>query len=101
MESVTVFTIARPRPCVTFRNIMRFCSKQLLYSRPDINLDDHSLSAVFYWLFNVFPATLLSGGLLFHPVPKDAPCSGDTEPLNIDRGMNNTQIVCVCVYTYK
>ena len=45
----------------TFRNMIRFYVEELLAPRPTPKLEDHPLSAAFYWLFNTFAATLHIG----------------------------------------
>ena len=53
---------ARGFPCEQFRNKIRLYDKELLASRPNPKLEDHSLSAVRDRLFNIFAATLHIGG---------------------------------------
>jgi hypothetical protein len=48
--------------CEYFVTKIRFHSQELLAPRPTPKLEDHSLSAVRYWLFNIFAATLHNGG---------------------------------------
>ena len=43
-------------------NMARFYGEQLLASSPITKLEDHTLSAVRYYLFNIFAATLHNGG---------------------------------------
>jgi hypothetical protein len=45
-----------------FRNKIRVYGEELLASRPPPKLEDHSLSAVWDCLFNIFTATLYIGG---------------------------------------
>jgi len=45
-----------------FRNMIRFYGEELLALRPNSKLEDHLLSAVRGCLFNIFVATLRSGG---------------------------------------
>ena len=58
-----------------------FSGEELLAPRPTPRLEDHHLSAVRYCLFNTFAATLHIWRSFLHPQPKDAPCSGDRDPL--------------------
>jgi hypothetical protein len=51
-----------PRPCEMFRNIGTFYSEELSAPRPTPKLEGHPLSAVRDCLFNIFAATLHSGG---------------------------------------
>jgi hypothetical protein len=46
----------------TFRNKICFYGEQLSASRPTPKLEDHSLSAVRHCLFNIFAATIHTGG---------------------------------------
>ena len=43
--------------------------------------EDHPLSAFRYCLFNIFAATLHIWRPFLHPLPEDAPCRGDRDPL--------------------
>jgi hypothetical protein len=47
-----------PRPCITFCNKQAFYGQELLAPRPTPKLEDHPLSAVHDFLFNIFTATL-------------------------------------------
>jgi hypothetical protein len=49
-------------PVWTFRKMICFYSQQLLAPRPNSKLEDHTLSAVRDWLFNLFAATVHIGG---------------------------------------
>jgi hypothetical protein len=61
-----------------------FYNEELLAPRPTPKLEDHPLSAVRDWLFNVFAATLHIRRPFLHPQPEDAPCRGDRDPLITD-----------------
>jgi hypothetical protein len=50
------------RPREMFRSILSFYSEKLLAPRPTPKLEDHSFSAVCYYLFNISAATLHTGG---------------------------------------
>jgi len=41
-----------------FRDYDSFCGEELSEPRPTLKLEDHPLSAVRYYLFNIFAATL-------------------------------------------
>jgi hypothetical protein len=59
------YQIISPSPKLSvwrFRNKIRFYGEELLASRPVPNLKDHPLSAVRDCLFNIFAATLHTGG---------------------------------------
>jgi hypothetical protein len=47
-----------PRLPMNFHNKLFFYGEELLAPRPTPNLEDHPLSAVRNWLFNIFEATL-------------------------------------------
>ena len=51
-----------PRQVFMFRNKARFYGEELSTPRPTPKLEDHPLSAVRDWLFNIFAATLHIGG---------------------------------------
>ena len=51
-----------PRNMYAFRNKDTFYGKELLAHRPTPKVEDHTLSAVRYCLFNIFAATLDIGG---------------------------------------
>jgi len=70
----------RPRPCEMLRNVVKFYG-ELLSPRPTPKLDDHTLSAVRYRLFNIFAAAIHIWRPFIHPHPEDAPCRGDKDPL--------------------
>jgi len=56
-----VFTRAQNVKSVALRNIpykVEFYGEELLVPRPNIKLEDHPLSAVHYYLFNIFATTL-------------------------------------------
>jgi hypothetical protein len=63
-----------------FVTIKIFYSEGLLVPRPTPQLEDHPLSAVSDWLFNIFAATLHNRRTSFHPQLKDAPCRGEKGP---------------------
>jgi len=44
------------------RNMIRFYGEDLLAARPTTKLEDHTLSDIRYSLFNIFQATLHTGG---------------------------------------
>jgi hypothetical protein len=66
------------------RNIIIFYGEELSAPRPTPKLEDHPLSAVLYYLFIVFAATLHNWRPFLHLQPEDAPCRGDRDPLNTD-----------------
>ena len=49
--------------------------------RPTPKLEDHTFSAVSDYLFNIFSATLRTGGRFSILNPEDAPRRGDRDPL--------------------
>jgi hypothetical protein len=57
---ISFFSIWLPGPRLVhlFRNVILFYCEELLAPRPAPKLEDHPLSAVCDWLFNVFGATL-------------------------------------------
>jgi hypothetical protein len=58
-----------------------FLRREVVSSTPNHQVGDYPLSAVRDCLFNIFAAALpISGGLLLHPQPEDAPCRGDKGP---------------------
>jgi hypothetical protein len=57
-----------------FRNMVIFYDEELLAPRPTPKLEDHPLSAVRYFLFNVFAATFQIHRPFLHPQPEDVPC---------------------------
>jgi hypothetical protein len=60
-----------------FRNNFTLYGEGWLVARPMPKLEDHPLLAARDCLFNIFAA----GGRLLHPLPEDAPCSGDKGPV--------------------
>jgi hypothetical protein len=71
------------KPCVTFCNKLVLYSEELLALCPASKLENHPLSAVWNYLFNISTATLsISGGCLLHSQPKDVPCCGNRDPHN-------------------
>jgi hypothetical protein len=60
-----------------FCNIVSFYGEELLAPRPTPKQEDHPLSAVRNFLFNIFAATLHIRRPFLHPQPEDAPCCGD------------------------
>jgi hypothetical protein len=60
-----------------------FYSEELLALQPTPKLEDHPLSAVSDFLFNIFAATLHVWRHLHHLQHKDVPCHGDRDPHNI------------------
>jgi hypothetical protein len=64
-----------------FRNKANFLRKVLLAPRLTPKVEDHTLSAVRDFLFNIFAATLHTGGRSFPPKPENSPCHGDRDPL--------------------
>jgi len=69
---------------VTIRNVY---SKGLSAPSPTPKLEDHPLSAVRDYLFNIFASTLRTRRTSLHPQPEDAPCRGDKGPTNMDRNV--------------
>jgi hypothetical protein len=89
-----------PRFCRLFRNMLCFYSEELLAPRPT-NLEDHPLSAVRYWLFNVFAATLRNWTPFLHPEPEEAPRRGDRDLLNTaDDDNKDNNILCTYIYIF-
>ena len=64
-----------------FRNKAKFYGEMMLAPRPTLKLEVYPLSAFRDSLFNVFTATLGIWRQFLHPLPEDAPCAGDREPL--------------------
>jgi hypothetical protein len=58
-----------------------FYGEESLVPHPTPKLEDHRLSAVCDWLFNILAATLHIWRLFLHPQPEDIPCRGDKDPL--------------------
>jgi hypothetical protein len=69
-----------PRPCETFRKILRFCHEELLAPRPTPKLWDHRLLPVRNCLFNTFATTLHICRPFLYPLLQDAPWPGDRDP---------------------
>jgi len=89
---LTLHQIINTGPGLTlwlFRNMICFYGVELLAPSPTPKLEDHPLSAVRDFLFNIFAATLHIGVIL-HPQPEDAPFSGDRDTLI-------TKLVCIYV----
>jgi hypothetical protein len=53
-----------------------------LSPRPTPKLEDHPLSFVCGYVFNIFAANLNSWRPFFSPQPEDGPCCGDRDPPN-------------------
>lgn len=79
------WTTASKRPCVTVRNTPLF-NDQSCQSSAQLNsqAEDHPLSAVRVYLFDLSHLLSVPGGCLFHPQPEDVPCSGDRRPTNTE-----------------
>jgi hypothetical protein len=62
----SLISVIRPGPrlCECFRNKLIFYGEELLAPRPTPKLEDHPLSAVRDCLFNIFTASLHTGGRL-------------------------------------
>jgi hypothetical protein len=74
-----------PRESVQVRGALKyfvtnFYGEGLLAPLPTSKLEDHTLSAVRNWLFNIFTATLRLWRPSLHSQPEDAPCRGDKGP---------------------
>ena len=54
---------------------------EFLALRPTTKLENHPLSAVRYFLFDMFTATLHIWWPFLHPQPEDVSCRGDRDPL--------------------
>jgi hypothetical protein len=67
--------------CNLFVTWLSFYGEEYLTPRPKPKLENHPLSAVRSYLFNIFPATLLIWRSFLHPQSEDAPCRGDRDPL--------------------
>jgi hypothetical protein len=61
-QSQMLATCLYPEAYSLFRNMIRFYSEELLTPRPTPKLEDHPFSAVPDCLFNIFAATLHTGG---------------------------------------
>jgi hypothetical protein len=61
--------------------LLSFYGEELLAPRPTPKLEDHPLSAVHVYLFNIFSANFHIWRPFLHPQPEDAPCCGDRDPL--------------------
>ena len=66
-----------------FRNMISSYGEELLAPYPTLKLEDHPLSSVRDFLFNIFAATLRIWKPLLHPQPEDMLCHGDRNPLNV------------------
>jgi hypothetical protein len=89
-----------PRLCRLFRNII-FYGEELLALRPTPKLEDYPLSAVRDCLFNVFAATLHNWRPFLYLQPEDAPCRGDSDPLNTESPVDIVYIhKCQSEYKY-
>ena len=62
-----------------FRNRIRFYGEELLAPHPTPKLQDHPLSAVCGWLFNIYRSYPPYWRPFLHPQPEDAPCYGDRD----------------------
>ena len=69
------------RPCEMICKVVRFYGEGFLAPLPPLKLEDHQLSSVRDWLFNIFAATLRIRRPFLHPQPENAPCCGDKDPL--------------------
>jgi hypothetical protein len=69
-----------PRHCYILRNSVRFYGEELVAPHPTPKLEDHPMSAVRDFLFNIFAATHHIWKPFLHPQPQEAPCCGDTDP---------------------
>jgi hypothetical protein len=56
--------------------MISFCGEELLAPRPITKLEDHPLSAVRHYLFNIFAAALHIWKPFLRPQPAGAPCRG-------------------------
>jgi len=63
------------------RTMTRFYGEELLTPSRTPKLEDHPVSVVRDCLFNMFAATLHTGGRSSIRKPEDAPCRGDRDPL--------------------
>jgi len=62
--------------------MIHFYGEKLLAPCPNLQLEDHPLSAVHNCLFNIFIATLLNGGHSSIHKPEDMPCHSDRALVN-------------------
>ena len=69
------------RPCEMFHNVVSFYGKELLAPYPLLKLEDHPLSVVCDFLFNIFTATLRIWRPFLHPLPEDMLWHCDREPV--------------------
>jgi hypothetical protein len=67
------------RACKALRNTESFLGWVLLAPRQTIKVEDHPLSLVHYYLFNIFAATLPIWRPFLYPQPEDAPCRRDRD----------------------
>jgi hypothetical protein len=63
-----------------FRTVVRFYGEELLAPHPTPKLKDQSLSAVRYYLVNIFAAILQIRRPFLHTQPEDAKSFGDQGP---------------------
>jgi hypothetical protein len=57
-------------------NLFFYCGGSLA-PRPTPNMEDHPLTFIRSYLFNIFVATVHSWRPFLHPQPEDVPCCGD------------------------
>jgi hypothetical protein len=65
------------RPYEMFHNVISFYGEELLAPYPTLKLEEHPLSAVRDFLFNIFTATLRIWRPFLHLLPEDMLCHGD------------------------
>jgi hypothetical protein len=84
----------RPSPWLMFmfHNTFIFYGEGLLTPRPNPNLENHPLSSVCGYLFNVFTANLHYWRPSLYPRPEDAPCCGDRDPPNMEYNSISSKI---------
>jgi len=64
-----------------FHDPVSFKDEELSALRPTTQLEDHPLSSVRDYIFNIFAATLHIWRPFLHSQPEEAPCHNDRDPL--------------------
>lgn len=65
-----------PRPCVTIRNMLNFCSELLAPSSNPQAEGPHLISRPLQF-YSIYSQLRSTSGIILHSQPEDAPCRGD------------------------
>jgi hypothetical protein len=85
--------IPGPRHVIMFRNKASFYGEESLAPRPTPSMEDHPLTAVRDWLFNIFAATVHIGGCFSNCSPRTLHAVVTETPLSLHHTLN-LEIVC-------